>query len=112
MEVVQIEDPNYVKSIVRLVGFNIEKTISYHKCTEEDLEGFYPTVIGQEKTSQIVESSGGYNCIDWNDEDPYLVYGEPYLGMAWQSLEVILAPCNYVGSSGQHTIPPGCNTDL
>ena len=55
---------------------------------------------------------GGYNCIDWDDENPYLVYGDDSTDSIFQSLEVILAPCNYVGQFGEPTIPPGCTYDL
>ena len=27
-------------------------------------------------------------------------------------MKVALAPCNYIGSFGDYTIPPDCNTDL
>ena len=27
-------------------------------------------------------------------------------------MEVMLAPCNYVGAFGEHSIPPDCNSDI
>ena len=37
----------------------------------------------------------GFLCLDWSDDNPYLIYGqEPNANYA--ALEVILAPCNYL----------------
>ena len=52
------------------------------------------------------------NCIDWDDLESSLMYGAAFADDVFQSLNVILVPCNYVGQFGQHTIPPNCNFDL
>ena len=46
-EVVSLDDPNFVKLIVKIVGVDselnyYEKIIPHHKCTEEEYAGFYP----------------------------------------------------------------------
>ena len=51
--------------------------------------------------------SGGFYCIDWNSEDPYLLFGDmSILDDAHQNLNVELVPCNWVGESGEETIMP------
>ena len=56
--------------------------------------------------------SGGFYCIDWNSEDPYLLFGDmSILDDAHQNLNVELVPCNWVGESGEETIMPQCNTN-
>ena len=46
--------------------------------------------------------TGGFNCIDWEDNEPLLVYGDQYADDYFRTLNVILVPCNYVGSLGNH----------
>ena len=50
-------------------------------------------------------------CIDWDDLESPLIYGND-LSDVLQELNVLLVPCNYIGEFGDHTIPPGCNSDL
>lgn len=51
----------------------------------------------------------GFLCIDWPDDDPYLIYGES--GDAdEQALEFILAPCNFKPNE-DYEIDAGCVRD-
>ena len=52
-EIVNLNDPNYVKMIVKLFSFDkdglpYEKIILHHECTEEEYNEFYPIVSRQE----------------------------------------------------------------
>ena len=69
--------------IIRLNGVDSdgnyrERVIPHHKCTEEDFEEFYPFDGDETKTAN---SAADFNCIDWDDEDPYLVYGDQATGV-------------------------------
>ena len=50
-------------------------------------------------------------CIDWDDLESPLIYGS-FVDDMFQSLNVLLVPCNFVGRFRDHTIPPNCNPDL
>ena len=72
-------DPNFVKAIVRFYGFNkgayFERDIPHHKCTEEEYAKFYPIVSSEEIYLKRWKKQD-LNCIDWNFEDPYLIFGD------------------------------------
>ena len=110
------EDPNLVKMIVRMTGLDLqgnyyERIIPHHKCTDEDFQEFYPIVGEQSKEFETKHSAVGFNCIDWDDEDPYMIYGNLLEG-AFQSFNVMLVTCNYKTFSGHDAIQPGCSTDI
>ena len=67
---------------------------------------------GQEKDLEEFKSIAGFQCIDLKDEDPYLIFGDASEDESRQTMEVMLAPCNYVGAFGEHSIPPDCNADI
>ena len=47
--------------------------------------------------NQVKESPDrDFLCLDWDDEDPFLIYGEHEHSSQLQELEVIMAPCNYL----------------
>ena len=99
--VVEESDPSHPKMIVHLIGLDqdgnyVEKAIPHHKCTEEEYAEFYPIESDQENLLKDSKSLGDFHCIDWNDEDPHLVFGTP-LDRVWQSIAVVLVPCDYVG---------------
>ena len=37
----------------------------------------------------------GFLCLDWNDDEPFSIYGREELAI-FKILEVIIAPCNYL----------------
>jgi len=39
--------------------------------------------------------ANSFLCLDWEDEDPYKLYGKEW-DTEWEAIEVILAPCNYL----------------
>ena len=93
------DDPRYVKYIVRLFGRedgrDFESILPYHKCTEEDWNGFPPP----DKTSADVvkmlrtDPKRGLYCIDI--EKNINIYGNER-NMNYQRLEIIFTPCNYL----------------
>ena len=56
----------------------------------------------------------GLYCIDWNDEDPILIYGKE-IDMNYSRLEIVFLPCNYLHNQygyKEDTISPDCIADL
>ena len=56
----------------------------------------------------------GLYCIDWNDEDPTLIYGKE-IYMNYSRLEIIFLPCNYLHNEygfNEEKISPDCIADL
>ena len=75
-----LDDPKFVKMIVRIFGQDQdgtfhEKTLNHHKCTDAEYEEFYPLKTDQEQAFNRGAIPKNFNCIDWDDEDPVLVYG-------------------------------------
>ena len=112
-------DPRYVRIIFRLGGkrqnLNYERFIDYHICTEQDYEKFYPISEENQKNFNSTKDSPdrGFLCIDWKEEEPYLIYGKEE-SADYEFLEVILAPCNYVHKEiSEHGLPidPQCIYD-
>ena len=70
-------DPRYVKWLVRHSGKKngerYERILSYHACTEDDFAEFYP--IAQSQESNLENKKDSLHCIDWDDANPFLVYG-------------------------------------
>ena len=111
------DDPNFVKMIVSFTGHDedgkkYEQIIPHHECTEEEYVEFYPIVSGKQSFLDNLKEKGGFKCIDWEHEVPYSVYGDTFARGSWRSLNVRLAPCNYIGPYNKIVIPSGCNTDL
>ena len=52
------------------------KTIPHHECTEEEYAEFYPIVSSDEGYLQLAKYAGGLYCIDWDIEEPHLIFGE------------------------------------
>ena len=71
---------NFVKPIVRFKGYDdgryYERDIPHHKCTEEEYAEFYPIVSSDEGYLQLAKYAGGLYCIDWDIEEPHLIFGE------------------------------------
>ena len=67
-------------------GKRIEKTIPHHKCTEEEYAQFSPMVTNSKSRFQKLKDAGGFYCIDWDDQDPYLIYGDQNIDDIWQNL--------------------------
>ena len=76
-----LDDPSKYRTIILYEGWNpeegfIEKYLSYHKCTQEDLDKFYPLSESYEENFRIAQDSGGFQCIDIDDdEDLHKIYG-------------------------------------
>ena len=56
-------------------GAQFERDIPYHKCTEEEYAEFYPIVSSDEGKLDLGKIFG-LNCIDWDIEDPHLIFGD------------------------------------
>ena len=74
--------------IVKLIGKDrdenyFEKAIPHHKCTEEEFSEFAPIEEGQETKLKDLKSEGDFHCIDWNDEDPHIVFGDAEVDSTW-----------------------------
>ena len=54
----------------------LEKAIPHHKCSEEEIAQFYPVKSESQSSLDFVNNRGGFNCIDWDDEDPHLIFGD------------------------------------
>ena len=55
-----------------------EKSIPFHKCTEEEYAEFYPIREDKKTEFDFKKTSIGFYCIDWdNNESPHLIYGYP-----------------------------------
>ena len=61
--------------------------------------------------SKDLDTFEDLNCIDWDDENPFVIYGNPD-NLYVQSLEIQLVPCSYGGKNGELEIPSGCNASL
>ena len=58
-------------------GQRIDKSLSFHRCTTEDFDQFYPI----EKSSKIVfdkieeDEDRGFFCLDW-EQDDFFLFGD------------------------------------
>ena len=74
------DDPRYVKILARLWtqknAVKSETILSYHKCTSEDLEEFYPLATKSRKLYNSIQNDPkrGFYCLDWTDD--FLIYGD------------------------------------
>ena len=113
-------DENYVKWIFRMYGKKdnefFSRNLPYHACTEEEYDEFYPIEPIYEKLLDSIkkDDNRGFYCIDWDDEEPFEIYGSN-LEADYQRMEMILVPCN-LKPSGVNTIPDpivaGCKANL
>lgn len=56
----------------------------------------------------------GLMCLDWNDDEPLLIYGKER-NDEYQRIEIVLVPCNYIHTHLGYTgdsIAPECVADL
>ena len=94
-------DPAYVKYLIRFLtstnGVFSEKLIPYHECNDTDWKDFAPTAKASKSKFESVRDSPnrGFFCIDWDDDAPNLIYGD-WSEADYQSIEIVLVPCNYV----------------
>ena len=75
-----LDDPKFVKIVIKLISNanegHTERIIPYHKCTQDEYDEFYPIESAKEDMfSSFLVDFGELNCIDWNSEDPYLLFG-------------------------------------
>ena len=76
-------DPKFVKMVVWQTGQDpdgeyLERLIPHHACTEEEYAEFNPFSSVSSQSLESFRAFGEFNCIDWDDEDPYLVFGQPF----------------------------------
>ena len=115
-----INDPRYVKWIIRQYekrGKKLtERRLLVHRCTDEDFEMFYPVAkkdaaeLGALKEAE----DRGLFCLDkWEDE--LLLVGGEYNENEYNSLDLIMSPCNYIHhemSEWGDTVNDECIPDL
>ena len=76
-----LDDPEFVKIVIRLFSYSddleadSEELIPYHKCTQADYDKFYQIESGKENQYNLLVDLIGFYCLDWNSEDPYLLFG-------------------------------------
>ena len=86
------DSPYFVKFLARIWDDDEQKVYQFHKCTEEDLNEFYPMEEGTKEKYYdrlFVEKEEFFHCLDWDDD--FIVKAERS-----KTLEIIFAPCNYV----------------
>ena len=114
-----INDPRYVKWIVRVYEKHgevlSEKHLPFHKCTPEDYGQFYPLSKAaiDEYTSLTEDENRGLFCLDNWEDDLYI--GGDITSDDYQSLDFILAPCNYIHNEMSNygdIVSPECVADL
>ena len=79
---IEKNDPNFVKMVIWQIGQDpdgeyFEKVIPHHTCTEEEYAEFNPFSSISNQSLEKFRALGEFNCIDWDDKDPYLVFGRP-----------------------------------
>ena len=81
-------------------GTEFEKMLPYHKCTDEDFSLFYPVAKKSEGEIKVIRADPKKNlfCLDkWTDD---LFVGGDETGENYQTLEVLMVPCNYIHKTG------------
>ena len=109
-----LESPEFVKNIVRQITVKdyvrTEKIIPFHKCTESDYDEFYPIVASQVGTLDARKNKHGMWCLDWIDEDPFVIFGlqsDP----DYARLDFKLTSCNEISTTKEASISPVCNSN-
>ena len=104
-----LDDPHYVKWIVRRTGMrngtSFEETLPYHKCTEADFAGFrLPAKRSQDALKEIREDpKKSLFCLDeWTEN---LSIGGDEETADWSTVEMTMAPCNYIRGFYDQTLP-------
>ena len=75
--IIRKDDPRYVKYLVREYGKrngkSYQRVLSYHNCTEQELDEFYPIKNIQTNLLKAIKEDPerGMYCIDWNDDEPF-----------------------------------------
>ena len=75
-------DPKYVKWIFRLYGKEdgkeYEKILPYRRCTDSDYSEFDEIIPSSKVALEQMkdDEDRGFLCIDWQDEEPYKLYGQ------------------------------------
>ena len=78
---VVLDDSRYVKLVVQTrltFGHPYQhkrRQIPHHKCTAEEVADYGPLHSRQKNFDTLVLTDSFY-CIDWDDEDPILLYGK------------------------------------
>lgn len=112
------DNPKYVKYIVRQFGkengYPYERILPYHKCTLEDWKALpMPDKGSFDALAEIKDNpKRGMYCLDLDQE--VNLYGNER-NANYASLEIILAPCNYVHSHlgyEEDSVHPECIADL
>ena len=91
--------------------------LSYHKCTDDDYNEFYPIQKQSAATLQDLRNDPerGMLCIDWDVDDPPVAIKGDEGEDDYQRFEAVLVPCNYVhktfGDVGD-SIHPECEPSL
>ena len=90
-------------------GVRTETILPFHKCTEEDFSEFNEIAPLQKQRFEDHKEKNGFYCIDWDDDNPLLIYG--YEGDSdYARLDFRLGPCNEISFTPD--IHPECNYDL
>ena len=90
--------------------------LSYHNCTDEDYDEFYPVKYQSAGLLQALreDPARGLLCLDWNDDDPIEIIGYEN-DDDYARLEAVIVPCNYVHTMMGHegdSIHPECIKSL
>ena len=95
-----LDDPHYVKWIVRRTGMrngtSFEETINHHKCTDADFARFRPPAKRSRDSLKEIREDRKKNlyCLDEWTENLYI--GGDKETANWSTIEIALAPCNYI----------------
>ena len=75
----------------------MDKEVQLRVCQYIYYAQFYPMKPEQERDLVLIreDPDRGFLCIDWDDEDPHLIFGDFTSTANYQSLDFILTPCNY-----------------
>ena len=118
---VLVNDPSYVRWIFRYSEFKdnfwFERIVPYHECTDEDYALFYPIDSGSEQELRHIreDPARGFFCLDWDENDPFSIFGNIDHSSHYTIIEAILSPCNYlhkeVDPNGVYSIDEECIID-
>ena len=109
-----LESPEFVKNIARRIivkdYVRTERIIPFHKCTEADYAEFNPILETQFEALEKRKRGDGLWCLDWDDEDPFLIFGQES-DADYARLDFKLAPCNEISTTKETSFSLECNTD-
>ena len=113
-------DPKYTKWLFRLFtkddGVVSYRDLSFHMCTEEDYEQFYPIQDNQVGLLREIKTdpNRGFMCLDEDEIDIYGIEVENN----YQRLEFLMLPCNSVSlenglmEGDKVQVSPECDINL